>query len=225
MIRYLILISLFLFACHSREGKVRVAIASSFHPAFKEIKKLYDSTHENQMDLIIASSGQIVNQVIHGAPFDVFVSADEKYYTKIKDKLPIKREYLKGLLALASNDSIKNTDSLLENKFLPIALPNSKVAPYGVLAENFLKGKMLKINMIKGESVSHVNQFLTSGSVAAALTSYSSVKNTNFNRVVFDEYFLTNYLFVAENDKSKDLIVFLQSEEVVNILFNYGFKK
>ena len=222
--RYLLVLIVFLIACSSNEGKVRVAIASSFHPAFKDIKALYDSTHLGEMDLIVASSGQIATQVVHGAPFDVFISADEDYYSPVKGKLPIKESYLRGFLALASNDSLGIIDSLFSNQYSVVAYPNSSVAPYGVLAEKYLQGKKIECKIVKGESVSHVNQFLSSRNVVAALTSYSSVKNHDFKIVVFEELFLENFIFAADNDRGEELLQFLKSEKVMNILYNHGYK-
>ena len=63
--------------------ELRVAVASNFYPTMKKIIDLYElkktnSNNSHKVILISGSSGKHFAQIINGAPFDIFFSADEE---------------------------------------------------------------------------------------------------------------------------------------------------
>ena len=130
-----------------------------------EIIKAFHKSHPDiKIKLILASSGKLTAQIIHGAPFDLFLSANMKYplllykrgYTKTKPKV-----YAKGAIALFSVKNIDLTNfknALLKAKLIAIANPKS--APYGNVAITALKNAKIyqKVlpKLIYAETVSAV---------------------------------------------------------------------
>ena len=81
--------SLFVFfgvligASQTLADELKVAVASNFYPTMKVIAKRYElktagSTGQHKVILIPGSSGKHYAQIMNGAPFDIFFSADKE---------------------------------------------------------------------------------------------------------------------------------------------------
>jgi molybdate transport system substrate-binding protein len=136
------------------------------------------------------SSGKLAAQIKHGAPFELFLSADQKMpdYLEHED-FGIKGSqftYAIGKLAVCSTSSIKN-DSLLNiisaNEHKKIALANERLAPYGKAAFETLN-KLIQPatsdnKWIRADNVAQVFQFLISGNVALAFVAQAQVLSSD----------------------------------------------
>src|SRR5690606_31080574 len=92
-----------------------------------------------QCEVIVSSSGKLTAQIVAGAPYDVFISADMKHPEALfkKSLTTAKPEvYAEGKLILwTTNDEINPSIEILTNKQIKyIALANPKTAPYGSAA-------------------------------------------------------------------------------------------
>src|SRR5687767_6922206 len=63
---------------NARAGEVTVALSANFADTAERLKSVYEKVSENRLKLISASTGKHVAQITHGAPFDIFLSADNK---------------------------------------------------------------------------------------------------------------------------------------------------
>ena len=135
--------------------ELRVAVASNFYPTMKKIIDLYELKNNNsnishKVILISGSSGRHFAQIINGAPFDIFFSADEEKPRLLEKQGKVEPDsrftYAKGKLVLWSpmNDFVDSRGEILKQgdfKFLAIA--NPKIAPYGKSAEETLRSLKL----------------------------------------------------------------------------------
>lgn len=154
-------------------SKLTVAVASNFAPVFEELIPDFESLHK-QSDVIVisGSSGKIYSQIRHGAPFDIFMSADEdKPLRLIQEGLANSDApliYALGKLVLWSAEPklIIGPNTLQQSGYHKLALANSKLAPYGLAAEQVLDQlgllKSSRSKWVQGENISQTYQFVAS---------------------------------------------------------------
>jgi len=62
---------------NAAEG-LTIAVAANFISPFKEIAAAFDSKNKIKIEATFASTGSLYAQIINGAPYDAFLSADEE---------------------------------------------------------------------------------------------------------------------------------------------------
>lgn len=165
---------------------VNVATSSNFVPALRKIVKSYNSKYPSQKVLVTqGSTGKLVNQILQGAPFDVFFAADKTSAELLKSKGLAEGEpktYAFGQLALVARDgSLKGPlkSILSDQSVTKVSIASPKHAPYGIAAVEFFQHLKvydgLKSKLVYGESVGQALQFLDSGTVSVAVVAYSLV--------------------------------------------------
>ncbi len=166
-----------------------VAAATSLNPALNEVAELFRNRTGGAVRVSYGSSGNIARQIIHGAPFEVFLSADENLVLSLVDRsLTIDggSVYAIGRLALfvPHGSSIQSDNELRDVKtavsdgrLQRLAIANPQHAPYGRAARQLLEQvgvwDRIEDKLVLGESASQAAQFAVTGSVDAAIFSYS----------------------------------------------------
>ena len=144
MIRHIIQLCayvIFVLAANVQAAEIKVAVASNFANTLKEIAAEFQKDTGHQLAITPGATGKFYAQISNGAPFDVFLSADDETPRKLvqegKAIAASQFTYAIGRLALwsPSPDLVdKNADILKTDKFKYIAIANAKVAPYGQAA-------------------------------------------------------------------------------------------
>ena len=127
--------------------EVRIAVATNFLVTLKEIVRNFSRDTGHTAVVSSGSSGKLYAQIKHGAPFDVFLSADvQRPHLLEKEGLAIQGSrfvYAVGRLTLWSPDSSMingdGKEALTNNGFKRIAIANPKTAPYGAAAQSTLQ--------------------------------------------------------------------------------------
>ena len=211
--------------------------------AMIELVAAFEKESDIKCDLIVTSSGKLAAQIIAGAPYDLFISADPKYTELLKDKELVSdvKNILRGTLVLWSLDQeILLGDELFKDRSIKrIAIPNPIVAPYGKAAIDYLENTNLMeevgAKLIYGESVAQTNQFIMTRTVDAIITSKSSVlgqKTKEIGRwVELDDYkyepIIHSWAIVNtsdNNEKVNSFDKFFSSLKGQNILSRYGYE-
>lgn len=156
-------------------GEITIAVAANVSYAIKALKKEFNVVHpKTQVHVILGSSGKLTAQIKHGAPYELFMSANMKYpevlYTEeIAVTKPV--VYARGALACLSvkpQDFTQGLRLLTEDKIKKIAIANPKTAPYGIAAVEALKNggmyEELKEKFVYGESISQTVSYTTTAS-------------------------------------------------------------
>lgn len=157
---------------------LHVAVTSSFESTFTKLSPIFEKKTGITLHGSYASSGVLATQILHGAPFDVFLSADQSHIIQLEKAgvaMPVDRlTYAYGELVLVMTEhttASPPTALLRHSKIKHIAIANPVFAPYGVAAIQVLKRlaifKILKPKLVWGESVGQVASFLMSGGVEA----------------------------------------------------------
>ena len=184
-----------LFINYLFSGTIHIAISSNLSFI---IDKLIHKFHLINPDIYIkksiGSSGKLTAQIIHGSPYQLFLSADMDYPNILYNKgfakvTPV--VYAKGKLALLSRKNIdlkRGLILLLDKEVHKIAIANPKTAPYGKASLDAIKNfgifKSVEKKIIYGESISQTLIYSMRatdiGIVAKSSLYKSSIKKYNW---------------------------------------------
>ncbi len=168
------LLAVFLLCCSVRAEELLIAAASDLAPIAPKLEKAY----QEKIRFTLASSGLLKQQIENGAPFDVFLSANEQYVRDLGSLVTDVTVYAIGRIALWSpNGSVTSFADLKKSSVTHIAIPNPQHAPYGLAAKQALESqgvwKDVEPKIVYGENVRQALQFAESGNVDAVITSWT----------------------------------------------------
>jgi molybdate transport system substrate-binding protein len=177
---------------------VTVAVASNLKPAFEEIFKGFKQGYSQSKNIrvVYGSSGNLASQMIHGAPYELFISADETYPLRLVEA-GLTRDrglvYASGHLALIANAAAKlrlSTDpdaikSLLRGA-KKIAIANPDLAPYGRASVQYLQAmglwNELQSRVIFAENISIATVYVSTGAAKVGITALSLAKSSELSQ-------------------------------------------
>lgn len=180
---FVVLCATFVAAPATLAGEMRIAAASSLKYVLDDLMSAFRLTHAGDtVTAIYASSGKMASQIIEGAPYDLFLSADLEHPSELVNSgsaVPPVRTYAVGRLVLWSlKGDIKLTD-LVKPTVRRLAIANYRTAPYGQRArevlENMAVWSEVAGKLAIGESIAHVAQYVDSGAADAGIVSLSLV--------------------------------------------------
>lgn len=164
---------------------LRIAVAANAQFVARTLAAEFKRETGLDAELVVGASGKFTTQIEQGAPFDVFLSADMKYPQELFEKgftTGKPRVYAYGKLVIWTLKNISIRDGLYSLTALhggKIAIANPELAPYGEAAIQALtRLKLLEKvqpNVVYGESIAQVNQYLLTGAADVALTAKSVV--------------------------------------------------
>ena len=166
-----------------------VAAASDLSFALTEISERFTKETGQQVELVFGSSGTLTRQIRDGAPFDLFLSADESFVEQLASA-GLTRDggalYAIGRIALfAPTGSPMRPDEglaglgrlLAAGKVTRFAIANPQHAPYGRAAEAALRKAGLwadlQPQLVLGDNVSQAAQFATTGDAVGGIIAHS----------------------------------------------------
>lgn len=155
-------------------AEVTLAVASNFAAPAKKMIQKFEQQTGHRVRLILGSSGRMYAQITHGAPFDVFLSADRAKPAALESRgLTVtgsRFTYAVGTIVLWSPRPgfvTTNGDVLKDGRFKRLALANPKLAPYGVAARETLQAlglyHSLSPKFVQGENIAQTFQFIATG--------------------------------------------------------------
>ena len=166
-------------------GNAQVAVAANFAQTLKQLIPLYTKGHpDDRIGVTVASTGKLAAQIRQGAPYDIFLAADQRRPAELAQEgllLPASiRTYAQGILVLwtPTRGVPLGPESLRQGNVQPLALANARTAPYGVAAEAVLARVNLPVavKQVTAENVGQSYHFAHSGAAAAAFVALSQVQ-------------------------------------------------
>jgi molybdate transport system substrate-binding protein len=173
-----------------------VVAAADLNPALDELAHKFEAETGHRLRLIYGSSGNLQRQIKQGAPFQLFLSADENLVFDLaktgrtRDSGAI---YAIGRLALfVGKDSPLRADvqlkdlaaALQDGRLQRLALANPEHAPYGRAAREVLQHLGLweraQAHLVMGENVAQAAQFAATGAAQAGLVAWSLTRAPRF---------------------------------------------
>lgn len=169
--------------------EVVVAVATNFLLPAREISADFETDTGHSVVLVAGATGKLVAQILAGAPFEVFLAADqarpELLVAKNVAVANSRFTYATGALALWSREALPLTgntiDTLDASRISRLAMANPKLAPYGLAATQTLErlGLLSKLSgrIVYGENVGQTFAMAVSGNVTAGLIAKSQLAN------------------------------------------------
>jgi len=227
---------------------VHLAVAANFSAPIKQLATEFEITSGHTVTLSFGSSGKFYAQILHGAPFEVFLSADQAKPIALEEQAMIvpnsRITYAIGALVLWSSkpDLIDQSASILSSQhFNKLALANPRLAPYGAAAVEVLevlkRRATTESRWVQGENIAQTFQFVSSGNADLGFVALSQIIATTaagsawagsywlvpaeYHRPIRqDAVLLAN---AKDSAAAKAFMVFLQSPTAKSIIESYGY--
>ena len=243
-----IVLLLFVHLTMLSAGEIKIAVAANVSYAIDTLKEAFYKIHpETKVQVILGSSGKLIAQIRHGAPFELFMSANMKYPIALyKEEVAITRPvvYAKGILAILSTkkrDYCAEIFILKDPSIHKIAIANPKTAPYGVAAKEALENarlyEKLTSKFVYGESISQTVTYATTAAdigIVAKSSLFSSQMSQYKEAIHWTEVDESLYKPIEQgmvilkdakgNAEVKAFYDFMLSAKAKEILKQFGYK-
>ena len=225
-----------------------IAAAADLQFALTEVADAFKRETGREVKVSFGSSGNFFRQIQQGAPFQMFLSADEQFVTDLAAKgfAPDQGAlYAVGrIVIIVPHGSPLKADgeladlrvALASGRVQKFAIANPEHAPYGRRAEEALRHAglwdALKNKLVLGENVSQAAQFATMAGAQGGIIAYSLALSSNLAK-------LGTYALIPETwheplrqravllkgagDTAQQFYAFVQGPSARAIMRRYGF--
>lgn len=172
-------------AVASAAAELRVAVATNFLAPLQVIAEAFEAEHGVPVRISAGATGQHYAQIINGAPFDVFLAADQDRPRRLEaDGLAVigsRMTYAEGRLVLWARPGQSLPEAglagLASHLSGRLAMANPRLAPYGLAARQALEATgqwgAMEPSIIQGQNVGQALQYLATGNASHALVAAS----------------------------------------------------
>jgi molybdate transport system substrate-binding protein len=225
-----------------------VALASSFRSVWPVLMDVYQEDPNNRPPSVsFGSSGLLSTQILRGAPFELFLSADQRSVTQIMEagktqSAPI--ALASGTLSLVT---LSETNSLSDGapafvwirelmamgSSLKIAIPNPRHAPYGIAAQQALTTAGLwpipRGSLLNAENASQALQYVLSGAASIAIVPTTLVTQVPFDINIstidagtYEPVIHHLAILAPAGDSARKLSHWLKTPRALDIMMQFG---
>jgi molybdate transport system substrate-binding protein len=224
------------------EERLTIGVAANFMLPFQEISLAFENKHDIKINATYTSTGNLYGQIIHGAPYDLFLAADERRPERLLKEGLISDTFIyargKTVLWTAKKQLCAAKDwqeALMMQGINKISIANPEIAPYGAAAIKALEstGRMeaVRKKLVFAQNVVQAFQYAHTESVDAGFCALSSVFSEQGKMGC---YFLLEHApviiqrgCVLKGSKNRKLAeqfaTFLCSREAQNIKTTFGY--
>lgn len=175
-----------LAALAAQAGQVQVAVAANFTAPMQAIAAQFAKDTGHTAELSFGATGKFYAQIRSGAPFEVFLSADDTTPARLVAEggalAASRMTYALGSLVLwSAKPGVVDAEGkvLASGNFAHLALANPKLAPYGAAAMQVLTqlglAETLRPRLVVGESIAQAYQFVHTGNAELGFVALSQV--------------------------------------------------
>lgn len=227
-------------------GTVRVAVATNFLAPLRALAPDFAEATGHSLRISAGATGQLFAQIGQGAPYDVFLAADQARPEKAVENgwalAESRFTYAFGRIALLSglSDRAATPEDLTKNQTEKIALADPRLAPYGRAAEEVIARlgltEALRPRLVRGKTAAQAFQFTRSGAAAFGFVALSQIRAVEGEPIDPDRYWIapeTHHAPIAQDavllagavDKAAALafLEFLKSDQAKRVLRRFGY--
>ncbi len=225
------------------QDKLSVAVAANFISAFKEIAAAFEEQTGVKVEATFSSTGNLYSQIKNGAPYDVFLAADEK-----RPDLLHQEGWADGTFIYARGQSILWSadpnfckaptwqEALKNDRIKKIAIANPVTAPYGAAAKAALQKAGLwdglEKKLVFGETIAQTFQYASTSAVDAGFCALSAAASPQGKNGCFfsipeapDIVQAGCILKKSKNQKSAELLMaYLLCADAARTKKKYGYR-
>ncbi|MDY8109842.1 molybdate ABC transporter substrate-binding protein [Fulvimarina sp. 2208YS6-2-32] len=225
----------------ARSDTTNVAVAANFTDAASEIAAAFANAGDHEAVLSFGATGQLYAQIAQGAPFEVFLAADDERPTRaVEEGYGVPGSvftYAIGRLVLYSGEAgvVTGPETLEAGTFDRIAIANPDTAPYGVAAVETMRAldvyDALKSRIVQGQNIGQAYQFVETGNAEVGFVALGQVSQaeTGSRWIVPRDLYApirqdAVLLKTGEaNPAAAAFVAFLKGDEAAAIIEKYGY--
>ncbi|HLV76300.1 MAG TPA: molybdate ABC transporter substrate-binding protein [Marinobacter sp.] len=232
---------LFSAASAAMAASTHVAVAANFTDAATGIAAAFAEATGHEAVLSFGATGQFYTQITQGAPFDVFLAADDQRPARaVAEGHGVDGTvftYAIGQLVLYSADEGKVTgaETLQAGDFSKLAIANPETAPYGQAAVETLTTlgiyDTLKPKLVQGQNIGQAYQFVATRNAEVGLVALGQISQSEagsrwvvpqelYEPIRQDAVLLSRG---ADNPAAAAFLEFLKGDEASAIIEQYGY--
>ncbi len=223
----------------SSGDEILVAGASDLQFAFEELGEAFTEATGDDVTFTFGSSGQLATQIVNGAPFHLFASANVGFVDEViasgEGVASTKQTYAFGRIVVWSpKKRYGSLEALLDPKIRFIAIANPEHAPYGVAAQQALEDagiyERVKSKLVYGENIADTLRLVKSGNadVGIVALSLAIVSGGRFWEIPPSRYEPLEQALVVTSTGQRGVVAqrfasFVMSEAGRRVMRRYGF--
>lgn len=239
------LLAVFAFGS-AQADEVQVAVAANFTAPIQAIAADFEKDTGHKLVTSFGATGQFYTQIKNGAPFEVFLAADDTTPAKLESENETVKgsrfTYAVGTLALwsAKDGYVDDKGEVLKDgKFEHLSIANPKAAPYGLAATQTLDKLGLteatKSKIVEGQSIAQAYQFVQTGNAELGFVALSQVFKdgkltggsawivpANLHEPIKQDAVILNK--GKDNAAAKALLDYLKGPKAAAIIKSYGYQ-
>ncbi|HXR00250.1 MAG TPA: molybdate ABC transporter substrate-binding protein [Pseudomonas sp.] len=226
--------------------EVQVAVAANFTAPIQAIAKDFEKDSGHKLVASFGATGQFYTQIKNGAPFEVFLAADDTTPARLESEGDIVQgsrfTYAVGTLALwsAKEGYVDDKGQVLKDgKFEHLSIANPKAAPYGLAATQVLDKLGLTAatqpKIVEGQSIAQAYQFVQTGNAELGFVALSQVYKdgkltagsawivpANLHEPIKQDAVILNK--GKDNAAAKALMEYLKGPKAAAVIKSYGYQ-
>lgn len=236
----------FLLSGAAAAGEVTVAVAANFTAPMQRLVPLFEQQTRHRVLASYGSTGKFFAQISNGAPFEVFLAADDETPTKLERSgvavAGTRFTYATGRLALWSRQPgvvDPRGEVLRGDGFERLAIADPRLAPYGAAAIQALRAlgslERLQPRFVTGESITQAHQFVATGNAPLGFVALSQVQvdgriaegsawvvPAHLHEPIRQQAVLLS--IGRDNPAARALLDFLRSEPARTVIGRFGYE-
>ena len=233
-------------ACGAQAEEVQVAVAANFTAPLQAIVGDFEKATGHKVVASYGATGQFYAQIKNGAPFEVFLAADDTTPAKLESEgesvAGSRFTYAIGALTLwsAQEGYVDDQGAVLKSDtFRHLAIANPKTAPYGLAATQVLDklGLRQKVapKLVEGQNITQALQFVSSGNAELGFVALSQVYKdgkitsgsawlipAELHDPIRQDALILNK--GKDNPAAKALVDYLKGEQAAAVIRSYGYQ-
>ncbi|GAA5186815.1 molybdate ABC transporter substrate-binding protein [Ferrimonas gelatinilytica] len=162
---------------------LKVAVAANFKSTLEQVVAAWEAQTGNRVQISAGATGALYTKILHGAPYDLFLAADDLRPAQLVAQGLASEEtlsdYAVGVLAFWNPGGLAD-ETTLTHWSSRLAMANPRTAPYGAAAEQAAQHldilSKLKGKVVRGNNILHTFQYVQSGNAPAGLVSLAQLK-------------------------------------------------
>tara|TARA_B100001540_G_scaffold259960_1_gene238495 strand:- start:1415 stop:2158 length:744 start_codon:yes stop_codon:yes gene_type:complete len=231
----------------AQAATANVAVAANFRGVLAEIARLFMQHSGHEIVISSGSTGKLYTQIRYGAPYDVFLAADQtRPAALIRQGVAVagsRFTYARGKLVLYSRDAgltDRLAHKLKQGHWTRLAMANPLIAPYGRAGQQVIEKitdlrfdhLVAKGRILQADNITQAYQFAMTGHADMAFVALSQVKTgeggdywiipeTHYDPVLQDAVLLRRG---AENPAATAFLEYLKDERTRSLIRGYGYE-
>ncbi|MFS2158889.1 molybdate ABC transporter substrate-binding protein [Pseudomonas sp. Pseusp122] len=226
--------------------EVQVAVAANFTAPIQAIAKDFEADTGHKLVAAYGATGQFYTQIKNGAPFEVFLAADDTTPAKLEQEGDIVKgsrfTYAVGTLALwsAKDGYVDDKGEVLKkNAYQHLSIANPKAAPYGLAATQTLARLGLteatQAKIVEGQNITQAYQFISTGNAELGFVALSQIYKdgkvtsgsawivpANLYEPIKQDAVILNK--GKDNAAAKALVEYLKGPKAAAVIKSYGYQ-